>query len=1332
LVIFFLCQAVLQSQEIESIWIKSDLASKKYAEKFSRKSLPNSYELYTLKLNQLKTKLSAAPDRSKLGFENGVTVSFPNAKGKQELFEVFEASVMEPKLQQAFPNIRSYVGRSKKNPNSLIRFSVTQTGLHAMTMEESGQTVFIDPYTKDGTSYISYLKKDLPAIDPFVCLVDEIAQTASSSKTELGARTTNANDGKLRIFRLAVATTGEYAGFHLTRQGVDPDASDEVKKAAVLSAINTTMTRVNGLFEKDVALTMVLIENNTDIIFLDAETDGFSNFDSKKLIDESQTRIDEVIGTENYDIGHTFSTGGGGLAQLRSPCTSGGKARGITGRSSPIGDSYDIDYVAHEMGHQYGAHHTFNASTGSCEGNRNEVTSVEPGSGSTIMGYAGLCGIANVEESGQGYFHLVSIREMWSNITTGTSTCAEITDTGNTAPEIEEIPNYNIPHSTPFLLNATATDIDGDNLTYTWEQLDAEITDVPLVSTATGGPAFRSLMPTSDSMRYFPNLSTVLTGNLANDWEVLPSVGRTMLFGVNVRDNNLAGGQTASEETLLTVDGNSGPFMLTSQDTDVAWDAGSVQTIEWDVAGTDVAPVNCSSVNILLSVDGGYTYDTILASNVPNDGSEDVVIPNITTTTGRIKVEAIDNVFYTLNSGVVSVQASEFIMNLNTYTQEVCAPDVVTFEMTYNTFLGFNETTAFSATGNPAGSTVSFNPTSATDNGTVVTMTINGLTTDQLGNHTITIQGAASSTTKNTSVNIILYSNDIPTPQLTDPANGEPDLFQPYTLSWEEKSNVRESIIEISNSSGFSTVVESNTITGFRYDPQNLLGDQTYYWRVKHSNECGEGSYSAVRSFTTNNITCDEVSATGMPLDIPDNDTTGVTSTINISDNKTIEDINITVSITHPYLEDLRLVLESPSGKSVLLANAVGGAGDNFTNTVFDAEATIQIALGFPPFSDRYVPAGDLASLYGDNAQGAWKLIVTDSELQDFGQLVAWSIEICGIQIISDDDDNDGVVNSLDLCPGTILGATVDANGCADNQLDDDQDGVNNDIDLCPDTPLGESVDSNGCANVQLDDDNDGVLNGDDLCPDTPSGRVVDEFGCTVFTIPSDNFSIETISETCPDRNNGSLIISATASYNYSASFDGNVYTFTNNQLTLENLSPGTYDLCITVEGEDYEQCFTVTIDEGIMLSGKSSISGKKATVEIAQGTAPFDVYVNGKQAFRTQFSTFDLDVAHGDLIEVYSAVDCEGVYAKTVELFEAIVAYPNPTQDLFTIALPLGSAFDKVVVELYSIQAQLISKKTYSNHSGRIQLDLSQQPPGMYIAKVQLNKPVHLKIVKQ
>ena len=359
------------------------------------------------------------------------------------------------------------------------------------------------------------------------------------------------------------------------------------------------------------------------------------------------------------------------------------------------------------------------------------------------------------------------------------------------------------------------------------------------------------------------------------------------------------------------------------------------------------------------------------------------------------------------------------------------------------------------------------------------------------------------------------------------------------------------------------------------------------------------------------------------------------------------------------------------------------------------------------------------------------------------------------------DDDNDGVMNNIDLCPNTPNGETVDANGCTNGQLDDDSDGVQNSDDVCANTPSGESVNADGCSGSQLDDDNDGVMNNVDLCPNTPNGKTVGTNGCwngeldddgdgvmndidqcpnTVagsnvdalgcFTISSNNFAIETVGETCTDKANGQIIIvSQDTSLNYTTTINSISYNFSND-LVIENLPDGNYEFCISVVDTNFEQCYNIAIEAGATVSGKASTILNSTSIEITEGTAPYTIFQNGKEIFETNSPLFAIDVKHGDLVEVKTAVDCEGVYSKAIDLIENIVAYPNPTKGNFEIAFPISQ--NEVIIELYNMHSQLISLKTYPLRLGKVELNINNYPSGIYIAKIQLDKPVILKIIKE
>jgi hypothetical protein len=630
--LFLSVDGVNAQKFLKKIDIENIAFSKK--EVYQKKNLPSKFYLVNINTSNFNLALK---DKTK---NNDRIIELPNAKGGFSMFLIKETSNFKGKLSEKFSMIKSYSAQGIDDPTAVAKISFGTDGFHAIIFSGKEKTIYVDPYSKDNKTLIVYKRNDLEANkDDFTCQVQQF-----SNRSLVQPNTTeNANDGKLRTFRLALACSGEYAQFHLTNQGIADTETDDVKKAAVLSAMNTTMTRVNGVYEKDLSVRMVLVANNDDIIFLDAATDNITDGSPDLMIDEVQAICDSIIGNANYDIGHLFSIGGDGLAGGGVVCVTGSKALGVTGRSEPIGDAYDVDYVAHEMGHQFGANHTQN---NPC--NRNNDTAVEPGSASTIMGYAGICS-PNVQSNSDDHFHAVSIAEMWNTIQSSAS-CAVETDTGNLAPTANAGSDFSIPKSTPFVLKGTATDADGmGTLTYNWEQTDNEIATMPPVSTNSGGPMFRSLKSKLEPIRYMPELATVIEGSTGTTWEVLPSVQRDLNFSFLVRDNHAGGGSTARDDMKVSIV-DTDAFTVTAPNTAVSWNVGSTQTITWSKGTSDVAPISCLNVNIKLSVDGGITFPIIIKANTPNDGSEDIEIPNNISETARILVEAADNIFYNVNN----------------------------------------------------------------------------------------------------------------------------------------------------------------------------------------------------------------------------------------------------------------------------------------------------------------------------------------------------------------------------------------------------------------------------------------------------------------------------------------------------------------------------------------------------------------------------------------------------------------------------------------------------------------------------------------------------------
>ena len=644
----------LSAQNNIDLWKTASLNETASKTKVFRNTVPQEFKLFTLNPVELNSLLATAPQR--FTTPSNAIIEFPTNNGEIQKFRVYEASVLDALLQAQYPTIRSYTAQGIDDPSAIARFSYSDSGLNVMISSANYGTIYIDPYTKDLNQYISYATNSLPEDSrSFECLVQDTLQD------EVVLSPLNADDGKLRTYRLALACTGEYAQYHLNNQGIPSSATDEVKKAAVLTAMNTAMTRINGVFEKEVALTMVIIPNNTEIIFLNAGSDPYTNNNGGVMLGQNQSTINSIIGTANYDIGHVFSTGGGGIASLGSVCGSS-KAQGVTGLPQPIGDDFYINYVAHEMGHQFRANHTQN---NSC--NRNNATSMEPGSASTIMGYAGICS-PNVQSDSDAYFHAISIQEMWGFISIlGGSSCPVETDTGNAPPTADAGPNYTIPRTTPFILKGIATDPDTEDvLSHNWEQMDQQIGTMPPQNTSAFGPMFRSENSLISPNRYMPKLSTVLNGQTQTTWEVVPSVSRTMKFRYTVRDNVAGGSSSASDNTVITVDGDSGPFVVTSQNASTTWSPQSNETITWDVAGTDVAPVDSPNVDILFSTNGGQTYDVVIAEDIPNNGSAEISAPNLNTTSGRFMIISSNNIFYDINGGVITIEG-ELGINENSF-----------------------------------------------------------------------------------------------------------------------------------------------------------------------------------------------------------------------------------------------------------------------------------------------------------------------------------------------------------------------------------------------------------------------------------------------------------------------------------------------------------------------------------------------------------------------------------------------------------------------------------------------------------------------------------------
>jgi hypothetical protein len=667
-----------RGQQLDSPFFRADAEAKAAAAVSPLAAALFQAQPLTLDVAALRAALATAPLETKAGAAP-LVLALPLPNGTFGRFAVREAPVMEPALAARFPDIKTYAGTGLDDAAATVRLDVTPLGFHAQVLTGNGNSFFIDPVSRtDARHYLGFYKKDMnraAAGAPLVCGFDPKKDGAPSRAAPLAAaahrRTASAlsSGPQLRTYRLALACTPQYA---ITKGNT---------VAGVMAGEATTVNRVVGVYEKELAVRMVLIANNSQLIFLSGGTPPplpYTNNNGDLMLDQNQYNIDAIIGKPNYDIGHVVSTGGGGVAYLGVVCDNNDKAHGVTGSASPVGDAFDIDYVAHEMGHQFGGNHTFNNNAdGSCDSNREPTTAYEPGSGSTIMAYAGICGGANdLQPNSDAYFHTANYEEMRAFID-GT-TCGTTTATGNTAPVVTAVPASGkvLPIGTPFKLTASATDADNDALTYDWEELDLGPAGSPNDAQVPGQaiPLFRSFSPTTNATRYFPRLVS-LVNNTTVIGERLATVTRPLTFRVTVRDQHngpagIIGGVNYSPIVSLSSSAAAGPFVVQYPNTAVTWTGGAAQTVTWDVAGTAAAPVSCAVVNIRLSLDGGLTYPTLLAQNLPNNGTAVVVAPSPATaqTQARLMVEAADNYFFDISDANFTITPAAVGPTITSFT----------------------------------------------------------------------------------------------------------------------------------------------------------------------------------------------------------------------------------------------------------------------------------------------------------------------------------------------------------------------------------------------------------------------------------------------------------------------------------------------------------------------------------------------------------------------------------------------------------------------------------------------------------------------------------------
>lgn len=933
---------------------------------------------------EMKSILWTAPHESTThSRQSNCVITVPLANGEFDQFSIVQYDMMESELAAKYKDIRTFYGFSKTNPYRKIRADYTNYGFRAVIKDKENPNTYIDHYQRNDRGHkIVYYKKDLQNIHQWSCSFDELEENHHEERPE--ENNNRAGDCTFRQYRLAQATTAEYSNFH--------GAFSVAQEALVMSAVVLVVNRCNGVYEEDFTLRTVLVSNTDDLFYYNASSDPYTNDDGGTMLGENQTTCDNIIGSANYDIGHVYSTGGGGVAYLGALCSSSQKAGGVTGQSQPIGDPFSIDYVAHEMGHQFGDQHT---QYNNC--NRSNASAMEPGSASTIMGYAGICS-PNVQNNSDDYFHARSIQQTATEVTGTGGNCFTTIPFVNQAPVVDNVPNYTIPKSTPFVLMATASDADNDPMTYCWEQMNAfsnPAQTMPPASTNTTGPIFRSLDDVISPSRYFPSIDNIVNGT-ADTWEVLPSVGRSLAFRVTVRDYHTIAGCTDEDDVTVTVNGTAGPFLVSSFNTASSWFEGDSKTITWDVAGTTANSINCANVDIFLSTDGGYTYPITLATATPNDGTHVITVPgNINTTQGRFMVRGSGNIFFDVNNAnlIIAPQPNTFDLSLTPNIGSICNTDTFTTTVNVLSVGGFTNPVTLSVTNALPGSTVMFSSNPVIP-GNAVTLKMYNFAPNT-GNFNFTINGFASPINKQTTLNLTVQGT-IAAPNLLTPANNATGISVIPTLTWSSVSGASSYKYQLSRSNTFSYLSNEGSIAVTTVKVNDgVEGSSQLFWRVKSVNSCENlNSWSSPFSFNTE--ACFYLDSDNVPITIP------TTTTTVFSNNKSyyrtkVNDVDvINLKGNHTFVDDLKFSLVDPANVEYLFFDRPCNGEDNFHVSFSNTAAGSNFPC--PPVdSATYLPANPLPKKA--DTYGLWKLKIEDVTGGNGGDLQNWGIKGCYTEI---------------------------------------------------------------------------------------------------------------------------------------------------------------------------------------------------------------------------------------------------------------------------------------------------------------------------------------------
>ncbi len=1259
--------------QVKNNWSSHTDAAKITTDKaVARLSFPATFKLFNLDIAPLRQELfSVAGNASR----HSMVISIPNAAGQIEQFEVFEASNFEPALQARFPEIRAFSGKGITDKYATLKLSISPQGIQTMVFRTEKENEFIEPYSQDHQVYAVFKSQRSPRQLPWSCTTAD-----QRLATDIGAQvaangSTGRSTGDLKTMRLAQSVTAEYSNYF--------GATSAAQVGLVLAGINATLTRCNGVYEKDLALHLNLVAASTNVIYYNPATDPYdaaATGAGGTWNAQLQSTLTSVIGDANYDIGHLFgaSGGGGNAGCIGCICTNGSKGSGFTSPADaiPQGDNFDIDYVVHEVGHQLGGNHTFSMS------NEGSGVNKEIGSGITIMGYAGITS-QDVAAHSIDIYHEATIAQIQANL--ATKTCPVTTAITNATPVVAAVSNYTIPISTPFALTGSATDANaGDVLTYCWEQNDnasSSQTGASSVASATKatGPNWISFSPTTSPTRYFPKLATILAGALISgpltggdagtNTEALSSVARTLNFRLTVRDNApysstapVSVGQTQFTDMVVTVSAASGPFAVTAPNTAVSYAGNSTQTITWAVASTTAAPVSCANVKISLSTDGGQTFPTVLAASTPNDGTEALVIPNTPTTTARIKVEAVGNIFFdisntnfTITAGSACGSATGLTSSSVTTTSATVSWAAVTNAVSYAVDYKLNS----------SGTWTSF---STAQTGT--TASLAGLSSGSLYDWRVTATctsgtGAAAAAQFTTLVPCVAPTGLLSTPASTTAA-----------VSWTAVSAATSYAVDYKLNSSATWTSFSTAQTGTSANLSGLTASSLYDWRVSATCPSGSTAATAAQFTTTAPAAC--------------NAPTALTSSSVTSSSATVSWTAASGAVS--YAVDYKL---NSSSTWTSFSTAQAGVSASLTgltaSSLYDWRVTTNCSSGSSTAA---------AAQFTTTAASACGTAFEPNETQATAAAIS-----------------SGVTNSAAISTSTDVDyysiTTSGTNNIAYNLVGPS--GVDYDLYVynSAGTQIGSSAGTTATETVSLTSQAAG----------TYYIKVIGYSGAnsaTCYTIKATATAVTSCISTYDISTNGTTSGAAAVPFNtnitglISPTGDIDNYKFV---IT----TGGTITASLTTLPGDYDLKLLNSAGTQVGISQNGSTTSESISYTAAAGTYYAQVY--GYNGATSSTSCYTLKVALGSATK---AGDATPLYSSK----KILSVYPNPVQNKLNVNL---TGFEGVSeIRLFDINGkQVATQRTAQINS---QIDISKLSKGMYLVKVFTagGEVLNVKVIKQ